>query len=285
MAANAVAGQSNSVKALTADRPKQEKLKGNSSNQNNSTVSEVLVKKKVKSKLEAVLEAGQPRPRKLTSSQGERTQVVHQIKTKDATMSGTSGSVNDVNDVTDKVDLHGFCYNGPGLDSNVPESKGVRWVKTDRTYGKDRLPAEKPMIVVNYKAEEKTFAAEEISSMVLIKMKEVTKAFLTPTVKNVVVTVHAYFNDSHRQATKDAGVIYGLNVMHIIYEPKTASIAYDLDKKATNIGEKNVLIFGLGGGNFCNTPKSGSQRNVEYPRALLHSSIAQDLRTTTRHVV
>ncbi|GJV95122.1 heat shock protein 70 [Tanacetum coccineum] len=110
--------------------------------------------------------------------------------------------------------------------------------------------AKKPMIIINCKAEEKTFAADEISYMVLIKMKEVTKAFLSSTIKNVVITVHADFNDSHRQSTKDAGVIYSLNVMHIIYEPTTASIAYGLDKKATSIGEKNVLIFGLGGGNF-----------------------------------
>nr|GEX82161.1 heat shock cognate 70 kDa protein 2-like [Tanacetum cinerariifolium] len=111
-------------------------------------------------------------------------------------------------------------------------------------------PAEKPMIPVNYKGEEKTFAAEEISFMVLIKMKEITEAFLGSTVKNDVVTVPAYFNDSQRQATKDAGVISGLNVMHIINEPTTAAIAYGLDKKATSVGEKNVLIFDLGGGTF-----------------------------------
>ncbi|EFJ04536.1 hypothetical protein SELMODRAFT_440382 [Selaginella moellendorffii] len=110
--------------------------------------------------------------------------------------------------------------------------------------------AEKPMITVTYKGEEKTFAAEEISSMVLNKMKEIAEAFLGATVKNAVITVPAYFNDSQRQATKDAGVISGMNVMRIINEPTAAAIAYGLDKKATSAGEKNVLIFDLGGGTF-----------------------------------
>ncbi|XP_047316223.1 heat shock cognate 70 kDa protein 2-like [Impatiens glandulifera] len=96
---------------------------------------------------------------------------------------------------------------------------------------------DKPMIVINYKGEEKKFCAEEISSMVLMKMKEIAEAFLGLPVKNAVITVPAYFNDSQRQATKDAGVISGLNVMHIIIEPTAAAIAY-----------KNVLIFDLGGG-------------------------------------
>lgn len=106
------------------------------------------------------------------------------------------------------------------------------------------------MIGVNFKGEEKNFAPEEISSMVLIKMKEIAEAFLGSTVKNAVVTVPAYFNDSHRQATKDAGVIAGLNVIRIINEPTAAAIAYGLDKKASSVGKKNVLIFDLGGGTF-----------------------------------
>ncbi|XP_011027667.1 PREDICTED: probable mediator of RNA polymerase II transcription subunit 37c [Populus euphratica] len=105
---------------------------------------------------------------------------------------------------------------------------------------------DKPMISVNYKGEEKQFSAEEISSMVLIKMREIAEAYLGTTIKNAVVTVPAYFNDSQRQATKDAGVIAGLNVMRIINEPTAAAIAYGLDKKATSVGEKNVLIFDLG---------------------------------------
>ena len=110
--------------------------------------------------------------------------------------------------------------------------------------GKD----DKPIIVVKFKGETKKFQAEEISSMVLIKMKETAEAYLNKEVKHAVVTVPAYFNDSQRQATKDAGAIAGLNVLRIINEPTAAAIAYGLDKKAQ--GEKNVLIFDLGGGTF-----------------------------------
>jgi molecular chaperone DnaK (HSP70) len=85
--------------------------------------------------------------------------------------------------------------------------------------------------------------------MVLTKMKETAEAHLGGTINNAVVTVPAYFNDSQRQATKDAGIIAGLNVLRIINEPTAAAIAYGLDKKASG-GEKNVLIFDLGGGTF-----------------------------------
>jgi len=105
----------------------------------------------------------------------------------------------------------------------------------------------KPTIQVSFKGETKQFAPEEISSMVLIKMKEIAEAYLGREVKNAVITVPAYFNDSQRQATKDAGVISGLNVLRIINEPTAAAIAYGLDKKGK---EKNVLIFDLGGGTF-----------------------------------
>merc|ERR1712227_691294 len=105
-----------------------------------------------------------------------------------------------------------------------------------------------PRIQVQYKGEEKTFSAEEISSMVLTKMKETAEAFTGKSVKDVVITVPAYFNDSQRQATKDAGAIAGLNVLRIINEPTAAAIAYGLDKKTS--GECNVLIFDLGGGTF-----------------------------------
>ncbi|KAJ1698902.1 hypothetical protein LUZ63_007414 [Rhynchospora breviuscula] len=111
-------------------------------------------------------------------------------------------------------------------------------------------PGDNPMIQVSYKGEEKRFAAEEISAMVLIKMKEIAKDNLGSSVKNAVVTVPAYFNESQRQATRDAGFIAGLNVMRIINEPTAAAIAYGLDKKATSVGDKNVLIFDLGGGTF-----------------------------------
>ncbi|TMW51853.1 hypothetical protein DOY81_003098 [Sarcophaga bullata] len=106
----------------------------------------------------------------------------------------------------------------------------------------------KPKIQVSYKDEKKTFFPEEISSMVLSKMKETAEAYLGKPVTNAVITVPAYFNDSQRQATKDAGTIAGLNVLRIINEPTAAAIAYGLDKKAA--GERNVLIFDLGGGTF-----------------------------------
>lgn len=106
----------------------------------------------------------------------------------------------------------------------------------------------KPIIVVDFMGEKKRFQAEEISSMVLTKMKETASNYLNKEVKHAVVTVPAYFNDSQRQATKDAGAIAGLNVLRIINEPTAAAIAYGLDKK--DQGERNVLIFDLGGGTF-----------------------------------
>jgi endoplasmic reticulum chaperone BiP len=105
----------------------------------------------------------------------------------------------------------------------------------------------KPVIVVNVNNEEKQFAPEEISAMVLGKMREIAEAYLGKKVTHAVVTVPAYFNDAQRQATKDAGVIAGLNVLRIINEPTAAAIAYGMDKKD---GEKNILVFDLGGGTF-----------------------------------
>ena len=105
----------------------------------------------------------------------------------------------------------------------------------------------KPKIKVNYKEEEKTYHPEEISSMILIKMKEIAEAYIGNEVIDAVITVPAYFNDSQRQATKDAGQIAGLNVLRVINEPTAAAIAYGLDKKGI---EQNVLIFDLGGGTF-----------------------------------
>ena len=107
---------------------------------------------------------------------------------------------------------------------------------------------EKPMICVHYNGEDKKFHPEEISSMILQKMKDTAEAYLGLKVTEAVVTVPAYFNDSQRQATKDAGSISGLNILRIINEPTAAAIAYGLDKKGA--GERNVLIYDMGGGTF-----------------------------------
>uniref|UniRef100_A0A6C0AUT5 Uncharacterized protein n=1 Tax=viral metagenome TaxID=1070528 RepID=A0A6C0AUT5_9ZZZZ len=108
---------------------------------------------------------------------------------------------------------------------------------------------DKPMVEVKYKGEIKQFSSEEISSMVLTKMKTIAESYLGTDVTQAVVTVPAYFNDSQRQATKDAGTIAGLEVLRIINEPTAASLAYGLDKNKGD-GEKTILIYDLGGGTF-----------------------------------
>merc|ERR1719169_393195 len=104
----------------------------------------------------------------------------------------------------------------------------------------------KPQIRVKVKGESKDMTPEEVSSVVLTKMKETAENYLGKEVKHAVITVPAYFNDAQRQATKDAGSIAGLNVMRIINEPTAAAIAYGLDKKT----EKNIVVYDLGGGTF-----------------------------------
>nr|ARS01445.1 78 kDa glucose-regulated protein [Conus litteratus] len=131
---------------------------------------------------------------------------------------------------------------GRKFDDSAVQSDMKHWPFTVTSDGG------KPKLKVEYKGEQKTFYPEEISSMVLVKMKETAEAYLGKTVTDAVVTVPAYFNDSQRQATKDAGTISGLNVLRIINEPTAAAIAYGLDKKAGT--ERNVLIFDLGGGTF-----------------------------------
>jgi L1 cell adhesion molecule like protein len=149
----------------------------------------------------------------------------------------SQAAMNATNTVFDAKRLIGRSFTDPGVQSDM---KHWPFKVISGTGGT-------PIIQVEYKGETKQFKAEEISSMVLTKMKEIAEAYLGKEVKNAVVTVPAYFNDSQRQATKDAGSIAGLNVLRIINEPTAAAIAYGLDKKGE---EKNVLIFDLGGGTF-----------------------------------
>merc|ERR1712113_370748 len=109
-----------------------------------------------------------------------------------------------------------------------------------------RESQDRPSIQVEYKGEKKRFFPEEISSMVLGYMRQIGEAYMGGKVNNAVITVPAYFSDSQRQATKDAGKISGLNVLRIINEPTAAAIAYGLDKQS----EKNILVYDLGGGTF-----------------------------------
>jgi L1 cell adhesion molecule like protein len=146
-------------------------------------------------------------------------------------------SSNTSNTIFDAKRLIGKKYNDPSIQSDM-EYLTYNIINSDN----------KPLIEATYKGELKTFTPEEISSMVLVKMKEIAESFIGSVVKDAVVTVPAYFNDSQRQATKDAGTIAGLNVIRIINEPTAAAIAYGLDKKGK--GERNVLIFDCGGGTF-----------------------------------
>lgn len=148
-------------------------------------------------------------------------------------------AMNPRNTVFDAKRLIGRKYSEPSVQSDMKH-----WPFKVISKGDD-----KPSIQVQYKGEEKQFLPEEISSMVLTKMKETAEAYLGKKVSKAVVTVPAYFNDSQRQATKDAGSIAGLDVLRIINEPTAAAIAYGLDKVGEN-RERNVLIFDLGGGTF-----------------------------------
>lgn len=148
-------------------------------------------------------------------------------------------SMNPTNSVFDAKRLIGRKYDDPIIKDDI-----AQWpfkVSGDRDG--------KPIITVDYKGKEVTFTPEEISSMILVKMKEVAESYLGEPVTDAVVTVPAYFNDSQRQATKDAGTIAGLNILRIINEPTAAAIAYGLEH-VESASERNVLIFDLGGGTF-----------------------------------
>lgn len=177
----------------------------------------------------------------IPNDQGNRTTPSYVAFTDTERLIGDSAknqvAMNPHNTVFDAKRLIGRKFN----DSEV-QSDMKHW--PFKVVAKD---GEKPAIQVSYKGETKTFMPEEVSSMVLVKMKEVAEAFLGKEVKKAVITVPAYFNDSQRQATKDAGVIAGLEVLRIINEPTAAAIAYGLDKGGS---ERNVLIFDLGGGTF-----------------------------------
>jgi len=181
----------------------------------------------------------------IANDQGNRTTPSYVAFTDSERLIGDAAknqvAMNPTNTVFDAKRLIGRKFSDPQVQGDIKE-----W-----SFGVISGEAEKPMIQVNFHGETKQFAAEEISSMVLIKMKEIAEAYLGKEIKNAVVTVPAYFNDSQRQATKDAAVIAGLNCMRIINEPTAAAIAYGLDKKSDNGGaERNVLIFDLGGGTF-----------------------------------
>jgi L1 cell adhesion molecule like protein len=149
----------------------------------------------------------------------------------------SQASMNPENTVFDAKRLIGRKFNDPVIQGDMKH-----W-PFKIVPGKDN----KPMISVKYKGEMKQFSAEELSSMILVKMKETAENYLGKKIKNAVITVPAYFNDSQRQATKDAGVIAGLNVLRIINEPTAAAVAYGFDKQ---MNEQNILIFDLGGGTF-----------------------------------
>jgi len=181
----------------------------------------------------------------IANDQGNRTTPSYVAFTDSERLIGDAAknqvAMNPKNTVFDAKRLIGRKYSDPQVQGDIK----------DWSFSVKSGEAEKPMIVVDFHGETKEFAAEEISSMVLVKMKEIAEAYLGKEIKNAVVTVPAYFNDSQRQATKDAAVIAGLNCMRIINEPTAAAIAYGLDKKNENGGaEKNVLIFDLGGGTF-----------------------------------
>ena len=178
----------------------------------------------------------------IANDQGNRTTPSYVSFNSEERLIGSSAksqsSQNPENTIFDAKRLIGRKYSDPLLQSDIKHFPYT--VKSDSDG--------KPVIEVSYKNELKTFKPEEVSSMVLSKMKEIAEAYMGEDIQNAVITVPAYFNDAQRQATKDAGVIAGLNVLRIINEPTAAAIAYGLDKKGDK--EINILIYDLGGGTF-----------------------------------
>tara|TARA_A100001037_G_scaffold45808_2_gene37062 strand:+ start:3578 stop:5497 length:1920 start_codon:yes stop_codon:yes gene_type:complete len=177
----------------------------------------------------------------IANDQGNRTTPSYVAFTDTERLIGdgakNQSSMNPNNTVFDAKRLIGRSFDDKALQSDI---KQFPFTVKDKS--------NKPIIEVEYKGEKKDYLPEEISSMVLIKMKEIAEAYIGEEVTDAVITVPAYFNDSQRQSTKDAGAIAGLNVLRIINEPTAAAIAYGLDNKEG--GEKNILIFDLGGGTF-----------------------------------
>merc|ERR1711910_15392 len=156
-------------------------------------------------------------------------------------------AINPTNTIFDAKRLIGRKFNDAKVQSDMKH-----WPFKVAEFG------DKPKLEVEYKSETKVFSPEEISSMVLLKMKETAEAYLGHDIKDAVVTVPAYFNDSQRQATKDAGVISGMNVLRIINEPTAAAIAYGLDKKK-GAQESNVLMVDL----FVNEFKRKHKKDIK----------------------
>ncbi|CAL1291445.1 unnamed protein product [Larinioides sclopetarius] len=177
----------------------------------------------------------------IANDQGNRTTPSYVAFTETERLIGDAAksqvALNPENTVFDAKRLIGRKYDDPKIQQDVKH-----WPFKVINHGG------KPKISVEFKGEQKLFNPEEISAMVLTKMKETAEMYLGQKVTDAVITVPAYFNDSQRQATKDAGKIAGLNVLRIINEPTAAALAYGLDKNLH--GEKNVLIFDLGGGTF-----------------------------------
>jgi heat shock 70kDa protein 1/2/6/8 len=177
----------------------------------------------------------------IANDQGNRTTPSHVAFTDTERLIGDAAknqiAMNPTNTIFDAKRAIGRSFNNEDLQSDMKH-----WSFTVVNENN------KPKFEVEFKGEKKRFTPEEISSMILVKMKETAEAYLGQKVTDAVVTVPAYFNDSQRQATKDAGAIAGLNVLRIINEPTAAAIAYGLDK--INDKEHNILIFDLGGGTF-----------------------------------